>query len=499
MKMLYLMGIILVSVFLYISLFFKHKQVPFIIFSVSGVLLLFVSTLLYSFRMSGIYNSNFFLRFSFVYKFAEMSKISFREIYRMMLVGGVLIFISCTSMAFTMIQNIKKIYVVIVMLPLYVYLFLNDPETSFQLYLKSATGESVDYFLNAINAYNIALTAIYFIFPLASILIYYKKTTFIIKKRYSIFMLIYMVMYYILIFTMQSIGFIRFFQLSSVNIFKFYSPSVSNVMVSSVVMIVCIFVAAITVITIKTSKMQNYSQEIYKKNTGGIDKNLRMILHTYKNNFFAINQQINFLKTLNEPYSKDTIKIFDAIDEISNTAMNEISDRINELKNIKMACKPIDLNECIDRAVDKIFVPHNISITKQYSDGQAMVFSESSYLIEMISNLVQNSIEAISSKQNSTEDYYIILRTASESDWVLLEVEDNGCGIGDEDKEKIFEPLFSGKQGRNNFGMGLHYVRKVVAAHNGYIFVDSIQGKYTKFQIYLQKNNIDTKAKVKKK
>jgi len=497
MKMLYVSGIILISMLFYITLWFKYKQLPFIIFAGSGVILLFIASLLYTFRMSEIYNSNFFLSFRVIYKIATSLRISFQEIYRMMLIGGFLVFLSCVSMAFTMILNMKKIYSAIVLLPLYAYLFINDPEISFRLYLESSIGKSVVYIMNSINVYNILLIIGYFLFPIISILIYYKKTTFMIKKRHAVFMLIYMIMYYILIFVMDFIGFIRFFQLSRTSIFRFHTPNVSDFTFSSVILFICIVVSVIVVLSIKTNRMQNYSTKALLKNTEGIDKNLRMILHTYKNHFFAINQQINFLRTLDEPYSDDARRIFDSIDEVSKTSINEISDRINALKNVKMVYRPIDLNSCIDKAIEKVFIPQNIKMIKEFYEGQVIVFSESRYLIEMICNLVQNSVEAITSKNSTDEEFSITVRTALETDWVLLEVEDNGCGIGEKEKKRIFEPLFSGKQGKNNFGMGLYYVQKVVAVHNGYIFVESTPGKFTKFQIYLRKNNVGTMVKVK--
>ena len=124
-------------------------------------------------------------------------------------------------------------------------------------------------------------------------------------------------MYYALILIMHSVGFIRFFQLNGIDIFRFESLSVSDLAFSSAIMFISLSVFVIAILTIKTSKMQNYSTKTMEKNTAEIDKNLRMILHTYKNHFFAINQQITFLKTINEPHSEETKKILDAIDEIS--------------------------------------------------------------------------------------------------------------------------------------------------------------------------------------
>jgi CheY-like chemotaxis protein len=72
-----------------------------------------------------------------------------------------------------------------------------------------------------------------------------------------------------------------------------------------------------------------------------------------------------------------------------------------------------------------------------------------------------------------------------EGDYVVLAVSDNGVGIADEDLKKIFEPFYTKKiMGRSGTGLGMAVVWGTVKDHNGYIDVESTEGKGSKFALY---------------
>jgi CheY-like chemotaxis protein len=71
------------------------------------------------------------------------------------------------------------------------------------------------------------------------------------------------------------------------------------------------------------------------------------------------------------------------------------------------------------------------------------------------------------------------------SEYVLLEVEDNGSGIPRKKLNKIFEPFYTSKQIGRGTGLGLSIVYSVVKQHGGYVFCESALNKGTTFKIYL--------------
>jgi PAS domain S-box-containing protein len=111
-----------------------------------------------------------------------------------------------------------------------------------------------------------------------------------------------------------------------------------------------------------------------------------------------------------------------------------------------------------------------------------------------IMNLVSNASEAISGQGEviiRTKNCYIDkpirgYHDMQEGDYVVVTVSDNGRGISAADIKKIFEPFYTKKvMGRSGTGLGLAVVWGTVKDHDGYIDVQSEDGKGSTFTIYL--------------
>ena len=115
------------------------------------------------------------------------------------------------------------------------------------------------------------------------------------------------------------------------------------------------------------------------------------------------------------------------------------------------------------------------------------------HLSKTVMNLVSNAAEAMSEGGTlvlSTENRYIDrpisgYDNVKEGDYVVLTISDTGTGISPDDINKIFEPFYSKKKmGRSGTGLGMAVVWGTVKDHNGYIDVQSTEGKGTAFTLY---------------
>jgi len=70
---------------------------------------------------------------------------------------------------------------------------------------------------------------------------------------------------------------------------------------------------------------------------------------------------------------------------------------------------------------------------------------------------------------------------------VVIEVEDNGRGIAEEDLSRIFSPFLSTNP--NGAGLGLPVVRRIARAHGGRVEADSISGRGSTFTIRLPRES----------
>lgn len=115
------------------------------------------------------------------------------------------------------------------------------------------------------------------------------------------------------------------------------------------------------------------------------------------------------------------------------------------------------------------------------------------HIAKTIMNLVSNGMEAMLSGGTlhiATRNVYLDrpLKGYDDiciGDYVILEIKDEGIGISDDDKEKIFEPFYSKKtMGRSGTGLGMSVVWSTVKDHNGYIDLESREGWGSAFRIF---------------
>lgn len=114
------------------------------------------------------------------------------------------------------------------------------------------------------------------------------------------------------------------------------------------------------------------------------------------------------------------------------------------------------------------------------------VYADEEFLKEALSNLIDNSVKY------SGEEVEITFSSGKLSNEYYIKVHDTGFGIPLKDQSKIFEKYerasASGRSrygGPAGFGLGLNYVLRVAEAHGGRVTLESIEGEYSEFTVYL--------------
>ena len=222
-------------------------------------------------------------------------------------------------------------------------------------------------------------------------------------------------------------------------------------------------------------------------------------------------------------YSEDLIKFIEELIKLSDSANDEIKQKINDLKkvfdydfiqedlpalikscqegaertkNIIMDLKnfsrmgekttaSIDLVTEIDTTLNILHnkLKNRITIHKDYADNMPKIDALGGQLNQVFMNILDNAAYAI----KGTGNIKIIMRY--DKNYVTIKIADDGCGMSKESAEKIFDPFYTTKPVGEGTGLGMSISYKVIKNHNGDIKVESEEGKGTTFTITLPIEN----------
>jgi two-component system, NtrC family, sensor kinase len=150
-------------------------------------------------------------------------------------------------------------------------------------------------------------------------------------------------------------------------------------------------------------------------------------------------------------------------------------------------CKPIDIiNEVIDSFEVKADEKHiQLKIEQEVEVGPLSLDYEKIH--EAITNLIGNAIDAFEEIEEIEEieqekNKVISVNLYEEEGSIYLEVKDNGCGIDEEHRKRLFSKFFTTK-GLEGTGLGLLMTKKIIQEHGGNISVFSKKGEGSVFRV----------------
>lgn len=173
---------------------------------------------------------------------------------------------------------------------------------------------------------------------------------------------------------------------------------------------------------------------------------------------------------IGEKVKKLSTSMIHQIDLVANVAtafsqFAKLPEKHNELLNLNKEIKQI------------LYIFNDENVHVHASQPSIVVNMDRIYLTRMITNLVNNAIQAKEEGRKSI----INVDIESINKKINISVEDNGTGIPEEMHEQIFEPNFTSKN--SGMGLGLTMVKKMILDYDGEISVKSEIGKGTRFTL----------------
>jgi two-component system, NtrC family, sensor kinase len=179
---------------------------------------------------------------------------------------------------------------------------------------------------------------------------------------------------------------------------------------------------------------------------------------------------------------QEVMSDIDIISKHTKAAQKVVQDLLTLARPKKSISGSCDLNQVVTQTVD-VFkaqaVSRNIHIVTRLSDGLPQVKCAGAVMEQILTNLWLNAVDAL----QESGDTITIETHAAENRQVMLRIADNGPGIPDIVRQRIFDPFYTTKEVGKGTGLGLSIVYGFVAELNGRILVDT--SEQTRFDIYL--------------
>ena len=149
-----------------------------------------------------------------------------------------------------------------------------------------------------------------------------------------------------------------------------------------------------------------------------------------------------------------------------------------------MRCSPNDIAQEVYDLMEQRASQSKIKLVKDFDPSVNECFLDANGIHRSLLNVVSNAMDSCILDPEEDKTWSIVIRTRREENGVRFEIEDNGAGMTNEVKEKLFERFFTTK-GSKGTGLGLLVTRKIIDEHGGSISCESIPGKGTTFTIHL--------------
>ncbi len=156
-----------------------------------------------------------------------------------------------------------------------------------------------------------------------------------------------------------------------------------------------------------------------------------------------------------------------------------------ESGKLHLSKTPVNLHSLIKESITNIsplVEQKNAVLDLQLEAKNPSLMADKDYLIILITNIIENALKY-------SREPFIVITTGNKPGMLVLSISDNGAGISKKELKKIFTKFYriryKEEQPARGFGIGLTFVKKIIDAHKGKIFVESEEGKGSRFTVEL--------------
>jgi signal transduction histidine kinase len=140
-----------------------------------------------------------------------------------------------------------------------------------------------------------------------------------------------------------------------------------------------------------------------------------------------------------------------------------------------------NMTDAVKEDIGDLIEKNNASFEEDFSEVSEVKFSKKNFR-SILYNLISNAVKYCSPKRKPV----VKIKTKKVTNGILLTVEDNGLGIKEEDKEKVFSMFKRLHTHVEGTGIGMSLVKRIVDNVGGKIEIESAIDQGTKFKVFLK-------------
>ena len=206
----------------------------------------------------------------------------------------------------------------------------------------------------------------------------------------------------------------------------------------------------------------------------------RKLAHEIKNPLTPIQLSIDRIREKYLNKIEDTENKFSSYLNTITKQIKDIEHLVNEFSDFARMPKPklkkINLGKVASRSLSLLQLSEkNIVFKLVEKDSSSYIKGDEEQINRVFMNLIKNSIESINEKKRKNVVFKgkINVDIKQDSDYIYVEIEDNGVGFDEENKKRMLTPYYTTKI--KGTGLGLAVVTKIISDHNSTILFNSIK------------------------
>lgn len=257
---------------------------------------------------------------------------------------------------------------------------------------------------------------------------------------------------------------------------------IGDVLITLLIVISSLSYAGIVIRNLdKSNKQISEQNENLQVINAGLDKFVFNVTHDLRSPLISL---VGMIELIDEETNLEQIKSYTLMMKDSLEKQEQF---INEMlifiksKHTGLVKQECDLSAIIDNVFSQNHYRVNGKTIQFYKEaGLSNINSDPLKLQVILNNLVTNSIKYCDPAKG---EQWVKVKTYRDQTDAVIEVEDNGIGIRQQDQERIFDKFYMSGDNKRSSGIGLYLVKDAVTQMNGHIEVKSEPAVFTKFTI----------------